>query len=141
MSGEEIDMGPVDYLLVEWPDKQPTGEALPYLVDLVDRGLVRIVDLVFITKDADGTVSVVEVADLGDEFAVFAGASSGLVGDDDLGEAGAVLRPGTSAALLVYENRWAVPFANALRRTGAQLVASARVPADDLIAALDAADA
>jgi hypothetical protein len=141
VSGTDIDMGPVDYLLVEWPDQQPTGEALPYLVDLVDRGLIRIVDILFITKGEDGSVAIVELANLGDEFAVFAGASSGLVGEDDVSEAGAALRPGTSAALLVYENAWAIPFANALRRTGAEFVASARIPATDLIAALDAVEA
>jgi hypothetical protein len=142
VNGDELnEMGPVDYVLVEWPGRQPTGEALPYLVDLVDRGLIRIIDLAFIAKGEDGSVAIAEVADLGDEIAVFEGASSGLLHDDDIAQAGDVLEPGTSAALLVYENTWAAPFASAVRRSGGQLVASGRIPADDFLAALDAAEA
>jgi Family of unknown function (DUF6325) len=144
LSGNEFDeMGPIDYLLVEWPDRQPTGEAAPHLVDLVERGLVRILDLAFIAKAEDGSVAMLEIADLGEEvaeFAVFEGASSGLLGEDDIGEAAAALEPGTSAALLVYENRWAAPFATAVRKSGGQLVASGRIPIQAMIAALDAAE-
>jgi Family of unknown function (DUF6325) len=136
-TGAEAELGPIDYLVVEWPDRQPTGEAAPYLLDLVDRGLIRILDLAFIAKAEDGSVAQIEIADLGDEFAVFAGASSGLISDGDTDEAAAALEPGTSAALLVYENSWAAPFATAMRRSGAQLVASGRIPTQALIAALD----
>ena len=145
MNANELgEIGPIDYVLVEWPGKQPTGEALPYLVDLVDRGLIRIIDLAFIAKGEDGSVAMLEIADLGDavaEIAVFEGASSGLIHDDDIAQAGEVLEPGTSAALLVYENSWAAPFASAVRRSGGQLVASGRIPAEDFLAALDAAEA
>lgn len=141
MSGADIEMGPVDYIIVEWPDQQPTGEALPHLIDLVDRGLIRVLDLAFIAKGEDGSVEVVAIADLGDEFAVFEGASSGLLDEGDIGDAGSVLEPGTSAALLVYENTWAAPFATAVRHSGGQLVASGRIPANALLAALDAAEA
>lgn len=137
-------MGPIDYILVEWPGRQPTGEALPHLVDLVDRGLIRILDLTFITKGEDGSVAAVEIADLGREvaeIAIFEGASSGLIHDDDIEKAGDALELGTSAALLVYENTWAAPFASAVRRSGGQLVASGRIPVQDLLAALDAAEA
>jgi hypothetical protein len=137
-------MGPIDYLIVEWPGRQPNGEAAPHLIDLVDRGLIRIIDLAFIAKDEDGTVSRLEIADLGDEveaFAEFEGASTGLLSEDDAGEAANALEPGTSAAMLVYENLWAAPFASALRGSGAQLVASGRIPVQDLIDALDAAEA
>ena len=137
-------MGPIDYLIVEWPGRQPTGEALPHLVDLVDRGLIRILDLSFIAKGEDGSVAALEIADLGNEieaFADFEGASSGLLGDDDVEEAGNALEPGTSAALLVYENSWAGPFAAAVRRSGGQLVASGRIPVQDVLAALDAVEA
>jgi hypothetical protein len=138
MTDTNIDeLGPVDYIVVEWPGRQPTGEAAPHLVDLVDRGLIRILDLAFIAKDEDGSVARMEIADLGDEYAVFVGASSGLISDEDTDEAAAALAPGTSAALLVYENSWAGPFASALRRSGAQLVASGRIPIQSLIAALD----
>lgn len=136
-----MEMGPIDYLIVEWPGKQPTGEAVPYLIDLVDRGLIRILDLAFIAKAEDGSVARLEIADLGEEYAVFAGASSGLLSDEDTDEAAAALEPGTSAALLVYENSWAGPFAAAVRRTGGQLVASGRIPTQALIAALDAIEA
>ena len=141
--GEEIEeMGPVDYLVVEWTAGGPTGEALPHLVDLVDRGLIRIIDLAFFTKSEDGTVEALEIdAAGGGELLVFDGASSGLLGDDDLAQAASVLEPGTAAAVLVYENRWAAPFAAAVRRSGAELVASGRIPVQELEAALDAAEA
>jgi len=140
---ESVEMGPIDYLLVEWPGRQPNGEVAPHLVDLVDRGLIRILDLALIAKDEDGTVAGIELANLGDgsaELSVFEGASSGLISDDDLGEAGAALEPGTSAALLVFENTWAAPFAAAVRRSGGQLVASGRIPVEAIEAALDAAE-
>lgn len=137
----DIEMGPIDYLVVEWPGPQPTGEAAPYLLDLVDRGLIRILDLAFIAKGEDGSVARLEIADLGEEFAVFLGVSSGLISDEDTDEAAAALEPGTSAAVLVYENSWAAPFATAMRRSGAQLVASGRIPTQALLAALDAAEA
>jgi hypothetical protein len=144
MNGGAIEeMGPVDYIVVEWPGRQPNGEAVPHLVELVERGLIRILDLAFIAKDADGSVAAVEISDLGErveEFALFAGASSGLLSDEDIGEAGGALEPGTSAAVLVYENRWAAPFAAALRSTGGQLVASGRIPIQAIEAALDATE-
>lgn len=144
MSAEGPEIGPIDYLLVEWKGRQPNGEVAPHLVDLVDRGLIRILDLVFIAKDEGGEVTVLELADLGGEvteLAVFEGASSGLLGDDDVAQAGDVLEAGTSAALLVFENTWAAPFVSAVRRSGGELVASGRIPAEDILAALDAAEA
>jgi len=140
----DLEMGPIDYLVIEWPGRQPTGEAMPHLVDLVDRGLIRLLDLAFIAKAEDGSVTRVEIADLGaaaEEFAVFVGVDSGLLSDEDTDEAAAALEPGASAALLVYENRWAAPFATAVRRGGGQLVASGRIPIQALISALDAAEA
>jgi hypothetical protein len=136
-------MGPIDYLIVEWPGRQPSGEAAPLLLDLVDRGLIRVLDLAFIFKDEDGTVAGLDIKDLGEqseELMLFEGASSGLLGDDDIREAGNALEPGTSAALLVYENTWAGPFASALRRSGGQLVANGRIPVQAVLAALEAAE-
>jgi hypothetical protein len=145
MNGEDLsEMGPIDYLLVEWPGRQPNGEVAPHLVDLVERGLIRILDLAFIVKGEDGAVAAVEIADLGGEvteLAVFEGAASGLLGDEDISAAGGALEPGTSAALLVFENTWAGPFAAAVRRSGGQLVASGRIPVQEVLAALDAAEA
>ncbi|MDQ1017607.1 hypothetical protein QFZ43_004156 [Streptomyces afghaniensis] len=139
-SGEMV--GPIDYLVVEFPGNRMTGEGLPLLVDLVDRGLIRILDLTFIRKDADGSVTGLEIGDLtGDgelDLAVFEGASSGLLGQDDLEEAAAALEPGNSAGVLIYENLWAAPFAAALRRGGAELVASGRIPVPAVLDALDA---
>ncbi|MFH9065659.1 DUF6325 family protein [Streptomyces coeruleorubidus] len=137
-------MGPIDYLIVEFPGNRMTGEGLPLLVDLVDRGLIRILDLTFIRKDADGSVSGLEIGDLtGDgalDLAVFEGVSSGLLGQDDLEEAANALEPGNSAGVLIYENLWAAPLTAALRRGGAELVASGRIPAPAVLAALDATD-
>ncbi|WP_280863856.1 MULTISPECIES: DUF6325 family protein [unclassified Streptomyces] len=137
-------VGPIDYLVVEFPGNRMTGEGFPLLVDLVDRGLIRILDLTFIRKDIDGSVTGLEIGDLtGDgelDLAVFEGASSGLLGQDDLVEAAAALEPGNSAGVLIYENLWAAPFAAALRRGGAELVASGRIPVPAVLAALDAAE-
>jgi hypothetical protein len=141
---ELTEMGPIDYLLIEWPGRQPTGEAAPHVIDLVDRGLIRILDFAFIAKAEDGSVTALEISDLGDgaaSFAAFEGASSGLLSEEDLDEAAGALDPGTSAALLVFENRWAAPFATAVRRSGGQLVASGRIPIQAVLAALDAAEA
>jgi Family of unknown function (DUF6325) len=144
VSTEELEeMGPVDYVLVEWPGRQPAGEAAPILIDLVERGIIRVLDLAFITKAEDGSVAGMDIKDVGEqveEMKVFEGASSGVLGDDDIEEAAAALEPGTSAALLVYENRWAGPFASAVRRSGGQLVATGRIPVQAILAALDAAE-
>ncbi|THA85403.1 DUF1269 domain-containing protein [Streptomyces sp. A0592] len=137
-------MGPVDYLIVEFPGNKMTGEGFPLLVDLVDRGIIRILDLVFVRKDADGSVVALELKDAGGgemDLSVFEGAASGLLGQDDIDEAGAALEAGSSAGILVYENVWAAPFARALRRGGAQLVAGGRIPVQALLASLDVMEA
>ncbi len=143
MAEEDGSLGPISYLMVEFPGSKMTGEGLPILVDLVERGVIRILDLVFVAKGQDDTLNVIELADLDRDgtmdLAVFEGVSSGLVGQDDLAEAAPVIAPGSSAAILVFENRWATSFVQALRRGGAQLVAAGYIPQDDLVAALDAA--
>ena len=136
------ELGPIDYIVLEWTaDRQPTGEAFPHLVDLVDRGLIHVLDLAFVHKEMDGSIVGINIGDLdldgNPEIAVWEGASSGLLGDDDYSEAGSAIEPGCSAAILLYENTWAAPFATALRRGGAQLVASGRIPVNAIIAALD----
>jgi hypothetical protein len=145
-AGHDLEeMGPVDYVIIEFPDGQPKGKAAPILMDLVDRGLIRILDLMFIVKGEDGSVAAIDIADFdGDgklDFAVFEGASSGLLGDDDREEAGNALEPGAAAAVLVFENRWAAPFAKAVRESGGQLVAFGRIPVQALLASIDAAEA
>jgi hypothetical protein len=138
------EIGPVDYLVVEFPGNKMTGDGLPLLVDLHDRGIIRILDLVFVRKDLDGSVSGLAIADLDSDgeldVAIFEGVSSGLIGEDDVEEASHALEPGNSAGILLYANTWAAPFAAALLRGGAQVVASGRIPAEDLVAALDSAD-
>lgn len=139
---EDLDeLGPIDYIIVEWPDRQPNGEVAPHLVDLVERGLIRILDFALLVKDEEGVTAAIEIEDLdgpAERLRVFEGAASGMLDGDDLAEAANALEPGTSAALLVYENVWAAPFASAVRRSGGQLVASGRIPVQDVIAALDA---
>ena len=139
---DEIQLGPVDYLIVEWPaGKQPTGEGIKLLAEYTDRGLINVLDLVFVQKGEDGSVSGLAVMDLDSDgeldLVQFDGASSGLLGQDDYDEAGSALEPGASAAILLYENAWARPFVKAVKAGGAQLIASGRIPADDLAAAVD----
>lgn len=139
--------GPVDFLLLEFPPGQPLDVVADELLALVDAGTIRLYDLVVARKDADGDVTVVDLQDVGPEgpasasLAVFAGARSGLLADDDLDRAGSIMEPGTTAALLVYENAWAVPFVAAALDAGGQPVASIRIPATDIIAALDELEA
>lgn len=143
LEGPEIDMGPIDYLVVEFPGNRMTGEGWPLLVDLVDRGIIRLLDLAFIRKDADGSVTALSLHDLGEQgvdLSIFEGVSSGLLGDDDLAEAANAIEPDCSAGVMVYENAWAAPFADALRRGGGQLVAFGRSPVQAILAALEAAD-
>jgi hypothetical protein len=146
VSEEQLEeLGPIDYLVMEWDGEQPvTGEVMPLLLDLVDRGLVRILDLAFIAKDEEGFVSVLDfakVAEMSEGLTAFEGAASGLLGPDDLEEAAAALESNTVAGVLVWENRWAAPVAVALRRSGGQLVATGRIPTQAILASLDASEA
>lgn len=144
MSTEQLqEMGPVDYILIEWRDRQPNGEAAPHLIDLVERGIIRILDLAFISKDADGNVGAIELADVAavEGLGELVGAASGLLSEEDTAEAATALEPGTSAALIVFENSWAAPLATALRNNGGELVASGRIPVQSLLEALEQAEA
>ena len=138
-----LEMGPIDYIVLEWPGRQPEGSVAPLILELVDRGLIRILDVAFLGKDEDGSAYAVDIADIdaAEAFGVFDGASSGLLRDEDLAEAASVLEPGTTAAVLVWENRWAAPVAVAIRKSGGQLVASGRIPVQAIIASLDALEA
>jgi hypothetical protein len=138
-----LEMGPIDYIVLEWPGRQPDGSVAPLILELVDRGLIRILDVAFLGKDENGSAYAVDIADIAaaEAFGVFDGASSGLLRDEDLAEAASVLEPGTTAAVLVWENRWAAPVAVAIRKSGGQLVASGRIPVQALIASLDALEA
>lgn len=137
--------GPIDFLLLEFDGDKMTGEAAAALFELVEQGIIRIYDLLVIRKEADGTIVGVDLNDVSagsiGGFTAFAGARSGLLGDDDVAEAGEVLEPGTAAALLVYENTWAIPFVAAARKADARVIASARIPADVVMRVLDELDA
>jgi hypothetical protein len=144
MADESGPLGPISYLIVEFPGSKMTGEGLPILVNLVEKGVIRILDLVFVAKGQDGSLGIIQLADLDRDgtldLAIFEGVSSGLVSQADLAEAAPILAPGSSAAILIFENRWATSFVQALRRGGAELVAAGYIPQDDLLAALEAAE-
>jgi hypothetical protein len=136
------EIGPIDYIVLVWSGDQPvTGEVARQLGDLVDRGIIRILDIAFVAKDTDGTVTALDLAELEQPSTDFEGAATGLLSHADLEEAAAALEPNTVAGVLVWENRWAAPVAVAMRRSGGQLVASGRIPVQALVAALDAAEA
>jgi hypothetical protein len=132
--------GPIDFVLIEFPQDRLTGEASRALAELVDNGTIRLYDVMVISKNRDGSVEALELNDPGgvDGFTYFAGARSGLLGDDDLDQAASAMEPGTVAALIVFENTWAVPFVAAARNSGGEVIASARIPATDVMAALEA---
>lgn len=146
MDAHDEELGPIDIAVIAYPAGAPmTGEAAPLLLDLVDRGIIRVLDALFVQKNADGTVSGFDATNLDEkgvgDFTVFEGASSGLLGEEDAATAADAIEPGSAAVMLVYENRWAAPFVAAVRRNGGIPVAFERIPAQDVIDALDALDA
>jgi Family of unknown function (DUF6325) len=146
MAAQEEELGPVDVLVIGYPKGAPmTGEAVPLLVDLIENGIVRVLDVMFVAKAEDGSFEGFGATGLSDrgvgDMTVFEGASSGILGDDDVSEAASALQPGEAAVLLMYENRWAAPFANAVRRNGGVVIANQRIPLTEVEAALDAAEA
>ena len=146
MSNAELELGPVDIVVIGFPPDAPrTGDSVPIFVDLVDRGVIRVLDVLVIQKDADGKVGRLEITELGGEvlesLVVFDGARTGMLDEDDAALAGEALEPGEAAALICFENSWAAPFVTAVRRNGGQLLAFQRVPAQDLIDTVEALDA
>jgi Family of unknown function (DUF6325) len=146
MAADELEPGPIDVVVIGYPAGAPmTGEAIPILLDLVDRGILRVLDALFVRKEADGTFSGFDIADLDKETAgdltVFAGATSGLLDDDDVAATAAEIEPGSAAVMIVYENKWAAHFIAAVRRNGGELIASQRIGVQQVIDALDAAEA
>jgi uncharacterized membrane protein len=137
--------GPVDYVLIEFSGDHSREPVVDALGKLMDDGIIRLYDLLVISKDKDGNATGVNVVDESDDavgaFLGMMGARSGILSDDDLQAAAAAMEPGTIAALIVYENSWAAPFVAAAREAGGELIASARIPAADLIEVLDAIEA
>jgi hypothetical protein len=145
MSNEELELGPVDVVVIGYPADAPrTGEAIPLFVDLVDRGIIRVLDVLMVQKDAEGNISGLEITDLDgdgvDDLVVFAGARTGMLGEEDANTAGAALEPGEAAVMICFENSWAAPFATAVRRNGGRVLAFERVAAQDVLDTLDALD-
>ena len=145
MADQDVALGPIDYLALEFPEARMNGEGLAAIIDLVDRGLIRILDLRAVKREVDDTFTEIEIADFDSDgtldLAIFQGVSSGLLDEDDLSQAASLIEPGKVVALLVWENSWAAPFVAAMRRVGADVIASGRIPADDVIAMLDALEA
>ena len=145
MADQDVALGPIDYLALEFPEARMNGEGLAAIIDLVDRGLIRILDLRAVKREVDGTFTEIEIADFDSDgtldLAIYQGVSSGLLDEDDLSQAASLIEPGKVVALLVWENSWAAPFVAAMRRVGADVIASGRIPADDVIAMLDALEA
>jgi hypothetical protein len=140
------ELGPIDIVVIGYPAGAPmTGEAAPLLLDLVDRGIVRVLDVMFVVKNDDGTFSGFDARDLDSDkvgdLTIFEGASSGLLSDDDVSTAADAIEPGSAAVMIVYENRWAAPFAAAVRRNGGHMIANQRIGVEELMDALEAAEA
>jgi hypothetical protein len=133
-------VGPIDFVLIEFPANRLNGSASAALLDLVEQGTIRLLDLLILAKDEDGSTAAIEAMDgeLAEAFGDLAGARSGLMGEEDVAEAAQALEPGTVAALIVYENTWAAPFVAAARSSGGEMVASGRIPAADIMDAPEA---
>jgi hypothetical protein len=146
MSTEDLELGPVDIVVIGFPPDAPrTGESIPLFIDLVERGLIRVLDVLIVQKNADGSISGMDVSDLdGDgipDLVVFEGASTGMIGEEDANSAGEILEPGETAVLICFENTWAAPFVSAVRRNGGHVLAFQRVPVEDLLEAISTAEA
>ena len=135
------ELGPVDIVVIGYPAGAPmTGSAAQVLLDEVDKGTISVLDALFVTKNADGTYSGFDATGLEQgsvgNFTVFEGASSGLLGDDDIATAAEAIEPGTSAVMIMVENRWAVPFISEVHRNGGVFIDAQRIPHQDLIDAV-----
>jgi len=143
MGANDIDeLGPVDWIVVEFPGSKFNGEIAPALRDLVERGLIRVLDLLVLKKDTDGSLEAFELSDLDKEeigeLRSYETQLAMLLSEDDVTAVAAAVEPGSSAAVLMWENTWAAPFASAVRRSGGQLAASGRIPIQALLAAIQA---
>jgi hypothetical protein len=134
-------VAPIDFVRLEFPGDADTKACADAIMDLVERGTIRLYDLLVIRKALDGSFTGVDLTDVTPSgvggFHAFGGARSGLIGDDDLGKAAEVMQPGTMAALIIFENTWAAPFVAAALDAGGEMIASERIPAQDVIEALD----
>ena len=144
LNPQGIEVGPVDYVVIEFAEAKFTGEGLPILLDLVAKGTIRVIDAVVIKANDDGTWVTLSVEDLdaeGGAWELISGWGSDVLSQDDFDTVGAIVKPGAAAAIIMYENTWAAPFAAAMLRAGGQVVAFDRIPVTDVIAAIEAASA
>lgn len=146
MTADPLDeLGPVDFVVVEFPagERNFTGEAAEELLSLIQAGTIRLIDLLILEKAEDGTVEAIELEDLDDlgPFQILEAELAEFLAADDVAHLAAAMDPGSIAGVLVYENLWAAPFASAVRRAGGQLVANGRIPAQAIIAAIEADEA
>ena len=141
---DDDELGPVDFLAKEFPGGRLTAPGFERLLSLADQGVIEILDMEFITKDAGGRSQKVDVWEFaapgGVDLSAWAGASSGLLDDSDVGEISAAMQPGSAAVVVIYENRWVLGLVDAWRREGARLIADGGLSADDIVAALDATE-
>lgn len=143
MTDEDATMGPISYLIVEFPGNKMTGQGFEQLIDLVDRGIIRILDLEFVTRRDDGSVTALSLQELDGgafDLTVFEGASTGLLDQSDFEGVREAIATGSSAGILIFENRWATGFVDGMRSGGAELVAAGYIPLPDMLAALDATE-
>ncbi len=134
--------GPVDVYIIGFPGNKFSGRIAPAILELVETGTIRVLDLLFVMKDADGTVTTIEAADLDEDGAAFLSidtAQPGALGDEDADEVSEDLPPDSSALLIAFENLWAVKVVDALQAADAVLIDSIRIPAEVVAAALDPA--
>jgi hypothetical protein len=146
MTSDALDqLGPVDFIIVEFPagERSFTGEAAEELIKLVEAGSIRVIDLLILVKDEKGAVEAMELSDLDDlgPFQALEAELAEFLAEDDVEHLAAAMDPGSVAGVLVYENLWAAPFASAVRRAGGQLIANGRIPAQAILAALEADEA
>lgn len=135
------ELGPVDWIVVEFPGSRFNGEIVPVINDLVDRGIVRVLDLLLIRKDSEGALDFFELSDLDEseigDLRSYETALATILSAEDAEAVAAAVEPGSTAAVLVWENLWAAPFGSAVRRAGGQLAASGRIPIQALLAAIE----
>ena len=136
------ELGPVDYLVVEFPAGAInfTGEMAKALLALIDAGTIRVIDILILTKKEDGSVEAIELSDVGElgELPALEAQLAELLAEDDVVHLAAAMEPGSTAGVLIWENLWAAPFASAARRSGGQLIATGRIPMQAIIASIEA---
>ncbi len=139
------ELGPVDYVVVEFPAGKSsfTGEMAKELVALVDAGTIRVIDVLILTKDEDGTVDAMELSDIEElgELEMIEGQLAELLAEEDVAHLANAMEPGSVAGVIIWENLWAAPFASAARRSGGQLIANGRIPIQAIIASIEADEA